>query len=70
VTTDATMTWPASVPVGRPSVRFVTPLPELLDEPIRTMGAASGGGGGGASWQVVLPESVNVLPASGTNCQS
>ena len=36
-------------------------------------GAGSVSGGnvtGGTPWQAFVPSSVNVLPASGTNCQS
>ena len=47
----------------------------LDDDPTRVIdpgggGGGGGGGGAGAPWQALVPESVNVLPATGTNFQS
>ena len=71
VTIEATITWPGAVPAGRPSVRLGAPsLTPPDDEPTRSTGPSSASAAGGAPWQAVVPESVNVLPASGTNCQS
>src|SRR4051794_28101004 len=65
--TAATSTSPAVRPAGAPIVSAGTALAlAVADE--RTLGAA--GGVGGAGWQTPEPESVNVPPAAGRNCQS
>src|SRR5262245_5760503 len=71
-TTEATITSPAFVPAGRASQTLERRFDEALDvDPVRVMRAVGSGIGSlGASWQAVVPESVNVLPASGMKFQS
>jgi hypothetical protein len=74
---EATITSPATVPAGLAMVMLDLESGDPFEEAARNVtGPDEGGGGGGggetagAPWQEAVPESVNVLPASGTNSQS
>src|SRR5690242_15013142 len=59
---------PACVPAGLFIVMLVAPWMADADVDERTCGVSVACGGAG--WQFCVPESVNVCPASGMNCQS